>query len=161
VTVTLSATDSGGSGLDQTVYTTDGSDPASAGITYTGPFTVAQTATVRFFSTDKAGNAEQVRSQLIQLDATAPTVSLTAPQSGSYRRGILAIAATASDTGSGVARVAFYDGAQLIGTDTTAPYQLSWNTRKVSLGQHTLTAIATDAAGNATTSTGVQVTVTK
>jgi hypothetical protein len=60
-----------------------------------------------------------------------------------------------------VARVAFYDGAQLIGTDTTAPYQLSWNTRKVSLGQHTLTAIATDAAGNATTSTGVQVTVTK
>jgi hypothetical protein len=44
VTVTLSATDSGGSGLDQTVYTTDGSDPASAGITYTGPFTVAQTA---------------------------------------------------------------------------------------------------------------------
>jgi hypothetical protein len=162
VTVSLSATDSGGSGLDQTVYTTDGSDPASAGIIYTGPFTVAQTATVRFFSTDKAGNAEQVRSQLMQLDVTAPTVSLTAPQSGQqYRRGVLAIAAQASDTGSGVARVAFYDGAQLIGTDTTEPYQLSWNTRKVSLGQHTLTAIATDAAGNATTSAGVLVTVTK
>jgi peptidoglycan/xylan/chitin deacetylase (PgdA/CDA1 family) len=162
VTVSLSATDSGGSGVAKTVYTTNGSDPnGPGGIVYTGPFTVTQSTTVRFSSTDTAGNAEPVRSQPIQLDAVAPTVSLTSPTSGSYRRGTLALAATASDAASGVARVAFYDGATLLGTDTSAPYQYSWNTRKVALGQHTLTAVATDMAGNSATSPGVTVTITR
>jgi hypothetical protein len=164
VTVSLSATDSGGSGVDKTLYTTNGSDPnGPGGIVYTGPFVLAQSTTVRFSSTDKAGNAEPVRSQLIQFDTVAPTVSLTSPANGgSYRRGTLTLAATASDAGSGVARVAFYDGATLLGTDTSAPYQYSWNTRRVALGQHTLTAVATDAAGNSTTSTPpVTVTITQ
>jgi hypothetical protein len=162
VTVSLSATDTGGSGVDRTVYTTNGTDPKVSGITYTGPFSVAQTSTVRFYSIDKAGNAESTRSQLIQLDTVAPTVQLTSPTSGSYRRGTLALAATASDAGSGVARVAFYDGPSLLGTDTSAPYQFTWNTRKVALGQHTLTAVATDATGNSTTSTPpVTVTITQ
>jgi hypothetical protein len=52
------------------------------------------------------------------------------------------------------------DGAAL-GTDATAPYQLVWNTRKVSLGGHTLTAVAVDAAGNRTTSAPVSVTVSR
>jgi hypothetical protein len=51
------------------------------------------------------------------------------------------------------ARPSAVDGAPL-GTDTSAPYQLTWNTRKVALGQHTLTAVATDTAGNTTTSAG-------
>jgi peptidoglycan/xylan/chitin deacetylase (PgdA/CDA1 family) len=163
VTVSLSATDSGGSGVDKTLYTTNGSDPnGPGGIVYTGPFVLAQSTMVRFSSTDKAGNAETVRSQLIQFDTVAPTVSLTSPANGgSYRRGTLTLAATASDAGSGVARVAFYDGATLVGTDTSAPYQYSWNTRKVALGQHTLTARATDAAGNTTTSQAVSVTITR
>jgi peptidoglycan/xylan/chitin deacetylase (PgdA/CDA1 family) len=162
VTVSLSATDTGGSGVAKTVYTTDGSDPnGPGGIVYTGPLTVTQSTTVRFSSTDNAGNVEPVRSQLIRLDTVAPTVALTSPASGSYRRGTLALAATASDAGSGVARVAFYDGATLLGTDTSAPYQYSWNTRKVALGQHTLTAVATDIAGNATTSAAVVVTTVR
>jgi peptidoglycan/xylan/chitin deacetylase (PgdA/CDA1 family) len=163
VTVSLSATDTGGSGVAKTVYTTDNSDPnGPGGIVYTGPFTVTQSTTVRFSSTDTAGNVEPVRSQLIQFDTAAPTVSLTSPTNGSsYRRGSLALAATASDTGSGVARVAFYDGTTLLGTDTSPPYQYSWNTRKVALGQHTLTAVATDGAGNPTTSPPVTVTITQ
>lgn len=50
VSASLSATDSGGSGVNQTIYTTDGSDPrtSSTAITYGGPFGVAQTTTVRF-----------------------------------------------------------------------------------------------------------------
>jgi peptidoglycan/xylan/chitin deacetylase (PgdA/CDA1 family) len=162
VMVTLSAVDTGGSGVDKTFYTTDGSVPTTSSATYTGPFTVAQTATVRYFSTDRAGNAEQARSQLIQVDTAAPTVSLTATPGGSVRRGtVVSLAATAGDVGSGVAQVAFdMDGARL-GTDTTAPYALSWNTRKAGFGQHTLTAVATDVAGNSTTSAPVTVTVTK
>jgi peptidoglycan/xylan/chitin deacetylase (PgdA/CDA1 family) len=173
VSVSLSATDAGGSGLDKTFYTLDGTDPAASpsAIAYAGPFTVAETRTVRFFSKDLAGNKEQTRSQLIQVDAMAPTVRITMPSDGSsYSRGSrVAVSADATDVGtgsgaaSGVAQVAFrLDGTTTLATDTSGPYQFTWNpTGKVSLGQHTLTAIATDVAGNSATSAGVRVTITK
>src|SRR5207237_8540484 len=62
VNVSLSASDTGGSGLDKTYYTTDGSAPTTSSSVYNGAFQVAQTSTVKFFSTDNAGNAEQVQS---------------------------------------------------------------------------------------------------
>ena len=66
VTVTLSATDNpGGWGVAKTYYTTDGSTPTTSSTVYTGPFTVKQNTTVKFFSTDLAGNAEQVNTQAI------------------------------------------------------------------------------------------------
>src|SRR6266699_71080 len=56
VTVTLSATDDpGGWGVDKTYYTTDGSTPTTSSTVYTGPFTLTQNSTVKFFSTDLAG----------------------------------------------------------------------------------------------------------
>jgi hypothetical protein len=39
------------------------------------------------------------------------------------------------------------------------PYRDNWNTKKFSKGQHKLTAVAVDAAGNAATSAAVTVTV--
>jgi peptidoglycan/xylan/chitin deacetylase (PgdA/CDA1 family) len=162
VTVTLSAVDSG-SGVARTVYTTNGGDPTVSGSTYTSPFTVAQTATVKYYSIDKAGNVETVKSQQIQIDTVAPSVAVTSPTAGAqFKRGtVVDLAAAASDTGSGVARVVFaVDGTQLA-TDTTAPYQYIWNTRKASPGQHTVTAIAYDVAGNSTTSPTVTVSITK
>jgi peptidoglycan/xylan/chitin deacetylase (PgdA/CDA1 family) len=162
VSVSLAATDSGGSGVDKTLYTTDGSDPATSGTTYTGPFTIAQTSTVRFFSTDKAGNIEPTRSQLIRLDTTVPTVNITAPSNGSSvaRRSQVTLTATATDSASGVAQVAFFVDGKPLGTDTTSPYQVTWNTQKTSFGQHTLTAVATDVAGNGATSAGVTINIT-
>ena len=74
VTVTLSATDTGGWGVDKTYYTTDGSVPTTSDTAYTGPFTLKQATTVKFFSTDLAGNVEQVESQTIQFSIV---VSLT------------------------------------------------------------------------------------
>jgi peptidoglycan/xylan/chitin deacetylase (PgdA/CDA1 family) len=75
VTVALSATDNpGGWGVANTYYTTDGSAPTTASPVYTGPFTVKQNTTVKFFSTDLAGNAEQVNAQAIPF---AVVVSLT------------------------------------------------------------------------------------
>ena len=71
VTVSLAATDNtGGSGVDKTYYTTNGSTPTTASTVYTVPFAVSATATVKFFATDKAGNAEAVKSQAIQIDRT-------------------------------------------------------------------------------------------
>lgn len=172
VSVALSASDPDGSAIASTRYTTDGSDPvtsATAG-SYTGPFTITGTKTVRYYSTDADGNAEAAKSQLIRLDAAAPTVSLTSPPDGSsYRRGAsVVLNATATDTGSGsgaasgVASVAFRDGSTTIGTDTTAPYGLTWATKKnIRIGSHTLTAVTTDAAGNVTTSSPVTVNFTR
>ncbi|MEP6527389.1 MAG: chitobiase/beta-hexosaminidase C-terminal domain-containing protein, partial [Nocardioidaceae bacterium] len=77
VTVTLGATDNGGWGVDKTYYTTDGSTPTTASSVYTAPFTVSQSATVRFFSTDLAGNAEQPQSQQLQVTPYKTVVSLT------------------------------------------------------------------------------------
>lgn len=163
VSVSLTSADTGGAGVARTAYTTDGTDPSSSGTTYTGPFTVSQTVTVRFSATDNAGNIEPVRAKLIQIDTTAPTTTLTAPANGSsVRRGALVtLTATAGDIGSGVARVAFaVDGTQ-VGTDSTAPYGFSWNTRRASIGQHTLTAVAYDLAGNTTTSPAAAITITR
>src|SRR6185437_1191523 len=66
VTVTLSATDNpGGWGVAHTYYTTDGSTPTTSSTVYTGPFTLKKNTTAKFFSTDLAGNAEQVNTQAI------------------------------------------------------------------------------------------------
>ncbi len=63
VTVTLSANE-----VASTRYTTNGTDPTAAnGTTYTGPFTVSATTTVKFRSTDSAGNVETVRSTQIKV----------------------------------------------------------------------------------------------
>lgn len=75
VTVSLRAADNtGGWGVASTYYTTDGSTPTTSSKVYTDPFTLNGPATVQFFSTDLAGNAEQVNSQQIGLQTV---VSLT------------------------------------------------------------------------------------
>lgn len=69
VTVTLSATDNaGGYGVASTYYTTDGSTPTTSSSVYTGPITLHGPTTLKFFSTDLAGNAEQVNAQQIEVD---------------------------------------------------------------------------------------------
>ena len=67
---------------------------------------------------------------------------------------------TASDAGSGIQQVIFYVDGASVATVSSAPYKFAWNTKKVSKGSHTLTAVAVDRAGNRTTSTAVVVTVT-
>ena len=160
MTVALSATDAGGSGVDVIRYTVDGSDPTTASRVYDGPFAVSATTTVKYRAWDKAGNAETTKSQLIRIDTTAPSVAITSPVSGSTVKGTVKLTATASDTGSGASIVSFYmDNGILIGTKSGAPFTISWNTKKVAVGQHTLYAVARDAAGNETTSALITVTV--
>ena len=49
------------------------------------------------------------------------------PCTGTWSGGTVSLEATASDTG-GVTKVEFYADATLLGTDTSAPYALSWST---------------------------------
>jgi len=80
-------------------------------------------------------------------DTQAPTVTLTAPKEGDSVTGSVALTATATDN-TGVARVEFYDNTTLVGTDTSSPYSVNWDSSKAANGSHLITARAYDAAGN-------------
>jgi hypothetical protein len=91
-------------------------------------------------------------------DVTGPTVTLTAPTGGATVSGTTTLSASALD-GSGVTQVEFYDGTNLLGTDMTAPYSLTWNTVGLANGWHSLTAKGYDVPGNVGTSAAVSVVV--
>jgi regulation of enolase protein 1 (concanavalin A-like superfamily) len=90
---------------------------------------------------------------------TPPTVSLTAPAAGSTYTApaSVTIAANAADANGTVARVDFYAGSTLVGSDTTSPYAVTWNNAPA--GSFALTAVARDNAGAATTSTARGITI--
>ena len=114
--------------------------------------------TLTAIATDGAGNtATSATVTVTVLDTTPPTVSLASP--GSSVSGTQILTANASDTQSGIASVQFLLDGQPLATVTAAPYTFSWNTTSVSNSQHTLTAIATDGAGNTATTATVTVTV--
>lgn len=105
---------------------------------------------------DAAGSSAQAIASVI-LDGTDPIVALTTPLPDAILRSATTIAATATDA-NGVASVAFYVDGTLLGTSTAAPFAVAWTPARRS-GSHTLTAVATDAAGNAATSPPVVVVV--
>jgi hypothetical protein len=165
VSVTLSATDAG-SGLAAIRYTLDGSDPTPASALYSGPFLLSATTTVKYRAWDNAGNVEATNTQLIRVattpppgDTTPPTVTLTSPTNGATVTGSIKITASASDSGSGVARVEFYVDGQLVGTSTATPYSVTWNSTKSAKGSHTIYAVAVDNAGNSQATAPITVTV--
>jgi Bacterial Ig domain/K319L-like, PKD domain len=86
-----------------------------------------------------------------------PVVSVTAPAEGATVSGTTAIQASAAG-GAGVTQVAFTVDGTAIGTDTNGAdgWSVTWNTRDVSDGAHTVTATATDPYGQTgTDSNGV------
>jgi hypothetical protein len=91
-------------------------------------------------------------------DTKPPTTALTAPSAGAALTGAATVSATASDD-VGVTKVEFYAGATLIGSDSSAPYSVTWDTGTVANGTYSLTSKAYDAAGNSASSTAVSVRV--
>ena len=91
-------------------------------------------------------------------DTKPPSTALSAPTAGATLTGAVTVSATASDD-VGVTKVEFYAGTTLIGSDSSAPYSVTWNTGSVGNGTYSLTSKAYDAAGNSATSTAVSVRV--
>ncbi|MDO8184238.1 polysaccharide deacetylase family protein [Conexibacter sp. JD483] len=91
-------------------------------------------------------------------DTTAPTVSLTAPADRATVSGTVSLTASASDD-TGVTRVDFLVGGNVVGSDTSSPYELSWDSTRAG-SSATITAKAYDGAGNNATATAHTVTVT-
>jgi len=92
------------------------------------------------------------------LDTTPPSVTLTAPTNGAKVRGSVTLSATASDNVS-VASVSFLVNGIVVGTDTTSPYSVSWNSTSNADGVVTVAARAVDPSNNATTTANISVTV--
>jgi hypothetical protein len=165
------ATD-GGSGIAslEMQYRVVGSSSAwaSACTPTAGPYTCSFDTTtvadglydVRALATDVAGNA--TASAIVgnrRIDNTGPAVTMGDP--GGFVRGAITLAAIAADPGTGVASVAIQRAPagtttwSSVCSDTTSPYTCSLATTTLTDGGYDLRAVATDVAGNTTTSATV------
>jgi uncharacterized protein (TIGR03118 family) len=86
-----------------------------------------------------------------------PEVTLTAPAAGNVS-GTVTVSAEVTSSVE-IERVEFFAGTTSLGTVTTAPYSVTWDTTQVDDGAVALTAQATDVNGNTGTSPAVNVTV--
>jgi len=106
VTVTLSASDAGGSGLQAIHYRLDG----GSWVTYTAPFqvTASGTHTLEFYAEDNFGN-QDADSRVLKVDVSAPGSSYEldgAPVNGWYV-GPVGLELSATDEDSGVAEIQY------------------------------------------------------
>jgi large repetitive protein len=140
-TVTLNATDNpGGSGVIKTEAKVDGGPWA----TYSSPLVIDGdgTHTLKFKSTDAAGNVETAKSLTIRIDRSAPTIRLNQPTDGAtyvlneVKRANYSCTATPSGVKSCSGTVP--DGNRI---------------ETGSVGTKTFTVTAVDKAGNSTTKT--------
>ena len=106
-------------------------------------------------STDTAGNVSAASPALVvTVDTTGPAVAITSPTDGSSTTNLTP---TFTGTAEANATIVIKDGATVLGT-TTANGAGAWTftpSANMAGGSHTITAIATDAAGNSTTSSPV------
>ena len=90
---------------------------------------------------------------------SGPTVSVTAPANGAtfVAPANITVNASATDSDGSISKVDFYAGTALIGTATTAPYSVQWNS--VTAGSYSLKAVATDDRGATTVSSANSIVV--
>ena len=94
-----------------------------------------------------------------RIGGVPPVISLTSPTEGStFTQGIdINITADASDSDGSVTLVEFFEGANKLGEDSTAPYAFTWS--GAAINSYVLTAIATDDDNVTTTSAAINITV--
>ncbi len=91
-------------------------------------------------------------------DLTAPTISMTVPESGATVSGTVVVDVTADDD-VGVVKVDLYVDDAFFDSVAETPYSFAWDTIALPNGTHTLQAMAFDAAGNSAGTIPVSVTV--
>ncbi len=82
-----------------------------------------------------------------QPDTTAPAVSVTSPADGSTVSGNTTVSVSPTDD-VGIVKVELYLNGSLYATDTTSPYNFSWDTTQYPYGTYYLQARAYDPSGN-------------
>ncbi|MBI5382156.1 MAG: PD40 domain-containing protein [Opitutae bacterium] len=135
---------------------------ASTTYPYSAAWTPMATGTYTLTArvTDNLGNVADSAPVAITVTPSAPpVVSITNPRNASsYTVGTaLSIAADASDPDGTITQVQFVVNGAPIGTSARSPYNVAWT--PASVGNYTLTALATDNNGNITTSVPITVTI--
>ena len=175
VTVTLNATDNAGGMVKQIEYSLTGAQTAGStvvpGNTASIPITAEGITTVHFFATDVAGNIESTQSLAVKIDKTAPVIS-GMPKGGCTlwppnHQWVQVATVTAADALSGIGASGFtMSGASsepdpnnpqiVITTNGSGAYVVQLQADRLGTGSgrvYTLTATATDLAGNVATAT--------
>ena len=175
-TVHLTAVDTGGAGVGQTYFTTDGSAPTTASASgSTVELDADGVYVIRYFSVDTLGNAEPVKTANTQIridqSGAAPVTSFPADgaryNAAAWNAGCptAGLCGTATDAGSGIASVAvsiqrqnnnqYWNGTGWQAASVTLPATgtTSWSralpTSALSNGvTYTVSATATDGLGN-------------
>ena len=141
VTVALTATDTGGSGLDKTWYKIGD----AAAVSYSSAFSVSDATAISYWSTDAAGNAETARTLTPQIDKTSPTLVISSPADG----GVMTTSTPELDFamsdagGSGVA-----SGSAMMVLDQGVPSVPPADLPPLADGAHTVIVSVSDQAGN-------------
>jgi hypothetical protein len=89
-------------------------------------------------------------------DTTPPVVAISNPANGSRVSGFVTVNVTSTDN-TGVANLSLSIDGSVKFTGNVASASYKWNTKSAKAGTHTISAVATDQAGNRTTHT-IQVT---
>lgn len=89
---------------------------------------------------------------VVSPDTTPPTVAFTSPANGATVSGTVPLTVSAADD-VGVTQVVFKLDGVTLNTDSSAPFSFSWDSTTATNATHTLTATASDAAGNTATAT--------
>ncbi|HET7735188.1 MAG TPA: Ig-like domain-containing protein [Nocardioidaceae bacterium] len=162
-TVTVSGTASDNKALASVAVSVDGGAWATASGTSSWTWQWAAgslpngTHTIAAKAVDTSGNV-QTASRTVTVsnttaDTTAPSVGFTTPTAGSTVNGTVSVAGTSADNAA-VAKVEVkVDSGAWQSASGTATWSWSWATGGLAAGTHTLTARATDAAGNVNTAT--------
>ena len=156
VTVTITATDNREVG--EIHYILDGTESVVSGDEATFQVSGDGEHTIEYWAVDSTGNEGAHATVSFIIDASPPTVSLTAPEPGLYLFGnkllsmskpIIIGAFTAqatADDAQGVAVVKFMLNGDVVGEDTEAPYDAYIAVKN--MGSATLKAVAEDGVGN-------------
>ena len=104
-----------------------------------------------FWACDDYLHTLTVESEGPYVDAIPPEVSFLEPRQDEPQRGVIRLLAKATDNISNPKVQFFVDGTPLGGELTSNPFQRLWDSRTVADGRHTLSAKATDDAGNSRT----------
>ncbi|MDQ1914819.1 polysaccharide lyase family 8 super-sandwich domain-containing protein [Paenibacillus sp. GD4] len=138
-TVKLTAADHG-SGIAETLYRVNHGVYAKGTTISLGTEGVHS---IEYYSVDRAGNQETIKSATVKLDMSGPTIEPTVSLAV-YRTASALIRFAVTDSLSGIANVSFkLDGAEMSEPLMVTPLSLA-------SGRHTIQATASDQAGNVT-----------
>ncbi|QRK13874.1 hypothetical protein JQX13_31110 [Archangium violaceum] len=141
------------------VICSDSTSPYSCSYNTRGQPNGSRTLTARAVDSSSNTALSEPINVTFDNDLTAPSTSITSPSAGSILGGTVLLEASASDDRGTVSKVDFYLGSTLLGSDSSSPFSLSWDTTTRANGSYTLKSRAFDSSGNSAYSPTVSITV--